>query len=1177
MKSNFSSSLVLFTALFFSSLTFSQDDLELPNIVPPSPTAYELGKYGQIPVGMFTGTPNVSIPLYNYKAGNLTVPISLSYNSNGIKVDQLPSNVGLGWSLNAGGVITRIVKDETDEENPTLFPEEEIHQAGVNSPMALDYFYLGGLGTIDTETDMFMYNFLGYSGKFVLDKNGEIVLVPKKDILIQGYQENGDTGFIITTSDGNRYIFLEKEQTITRSYGSGHDVPSLPATTSWYLSKIKHPNGDEIEFAYYGNGAYSYDVSRSESITVASPTNQFPCNGGISSSYSTRLTTMRMTITGKKLVEIKSNINSAGKVLFNTDFSNPDATISSGYKLVSKLEVRDGYNQQVENIDFSYLTTSNGRAFLEKVSFLDPDKEYILGYIDPNGLVERLSKAQDHWGYYNGKTNNSHYFPNPQSIPFVPSVLSNHNVGADKSVSPAYAQKGLLNKIYYPTKGHSEFIYEANSFSGEEEIFPDPVTLNVSTHTGFEEMGEAFSVSQTTSQIPYSHMAEFYAGAYFNDYECLGGDDTGHHTSAVITIKDDLGNSAQIFAQNGTYIGTSLNQSSTSSNNYYYVNLEAGRSYTIKIRPMFECVSAVVSFIYHNQEPYTVDTDILSGGMRIHTVKSYTSDNSTPEITRYYYGKKESLNQSSGIKGKPAYYLSNRTNRVPCDIPCSYDDVFYKSLNSSSLRPLFNSSSNGTTYYKYVTVSNGGNNFENGGEENEFIIHNDYPGNPLKGDPIESSTWVNAGWSNGMLKKNTVFKKDASGDFVSLKETINNYVEDNRYFKKVYGYTIQKKFEIACTGDVTYECTASDITKQWEERYCQAEHDHWYLFISSRNCIASGNDNVSVWRNHPCYQKEVGDIITYPEYLENLDIMEYSTNSYWYYLNQSIEKVFDKNGENPIETTTNYYYDNPDHLQVTRTDVLDSKGDLLKTEVYYPDDVDSISSLENDDLSTSELEAINRLKSPSDTNPEGLHRISEPIQTVTILSNLNGTVLSKNTKRTNYKIENNLVLPEAIQTLKDDHSNDNILTDRVIFHEYDTNGNPLEVSKADGTHIVYIWGYNKQFPIAKIENATYSNVQSHISVLQTLSNADDDNCMNGEGCSEEQLRNGLNALREDASLSKAMITTYTYDPLIGVTSITDPRGNVVYYEYDAFNRLRHVRDKDGNILSKNEYNYANQN
>ena len=1121
---------------------------ELPTIIPPSPTAFELGKYGQIPVGMFSGTTNLSIPLYNFKAGNLSVPISLSYNSNGIKVDQLSSNVGLGWSLNAGGVITRIVKDEADGENPTIFPEEDIHQAGVNSPMALDYFYLGGQESIDTETDMFMYNFSGNSGKFVLDKNGEVVLVPLKNISIYGHYENGKTGFKAITPDGITYIFLDEELSITRSYGSGHDVPSLPVVTSWYLTKIIHPDGDVVNFTYE-NSNYHYDMSKSEFLKVATPTYQNSCpngGGGTGAGYTiSPVTTTMLRVVGKRLIEINSNNPKTGKILLESDINHPDTLVSMDYKLVSGLSIMDENSSLAEKIDLNYITTSNGRAFLQSVSFLDPDKKYTMDYIDPHSLVSRLSTAQDHWGYFNGKTSNTRYFPNPHNLEFMPLELSYWDLGADKAIDPTFAKKGLLKRVTYPTKGFTDFEYESNSFFSEQVNNPNPSTLNVSANTGDVEIGSEYAVTGATALIPYTHRAEFYVGVTFNDYECDSDFDTGH-SNAQITFTDERGNNANIFIQSPsgfTNIGTSLTQFDDTPTSHYFVDLIEGHTYIVKVKPMFACVSAGVNLIYHDQEPYTVNTNILSGGMRIHTVKSYISDNSISEITRYYYGKKETLEQSSGERGKTAYYLSKQTNRIPC-VGCLYVDNYYTILNSSSLRPLFNSSSNSTTYYNFVTVSLGGDNFENGGEENEFIIHNDYQGNPLKGDPIESSTWVNAGWSNGMLKRNTVFKKGESNDFVTLKETIKNYVADNRYFKKVYGYTIQKKFEIPCTGDVTYDCTTSDLNRVYEYNFCTTNHRHIYLIgglrfdgVNGMVCIASGSDMQVYVRRHPCYGGQVGDIITRPNYLENLDIMEYSTNSYWYYLNQSIEKIFDENGENSIETTTNYFYDNLNHLQPTRVVTTNSKGEVLKQETSYAHE-------------------------RNDTRLINENRIAVPLKQVAYKDT---TKLSE--QSTTYNDFNGNYLPETIQTSKGSDS----LETRITYHDYDAYGNPLELSKADGTHFVYIWGYKHTQPIAKIENASYENLttaqNTAINNAKLASNNDTDEA------TEAILRTKLNILR--GAFPESQVTTYTYDPLIGITSVTDPRGDTIYYEYDDFNRLEHLKDKDGNILSQNKYNYKN--
>ncbi len=192
------------------------------------------------------------------------------------------------------------------------------------------------------------------------------------------------------------------------------------------------------------------------------------------------------------------------------------------------------------------------------------------------------------------------------------------------------------------------------------------------------------------------------------------------------------------------------------------------------------------------------------------------------------------------------------------------------------------------------------------------------------------------------------------------------------------------------------------------------------------------------------------------------------------------------------------------------------------------------------------------------------------------------------TQNTIYSISNNLNLPQKIQTSKGAGS----LKDRIVFHSYYDNGNVKEVSKKDGTYIVYIWGYNETQPIAKIENATFTTILTAIASLdqeyntlgeiQSLSNADNDTTVDAVASNgtityigkEGKLRNALASLRTSLP-SSAMMTFYTYDPLIGVTSVTDARGKTVYYQYDSFNRLEIVKDHDGNILSKNQYNYKN--
>jgi YD repeat-containing protein len=56
-----------------------------------------------------------------------------------------------------------------------------------------------------------------------------------------------------------------------------------------------------------------------------------------------------------------------------------------------------------------------------------------------------------------------------------------------------------------------------------------------------------------------------------------------------------------------------------------------------------------------------------------------------------------------------------------------------------------------------------------------------------------------------------------------------------------------------------------------------------------------------------------------------------------------------------------------------------------------------------------------------------------------------------------------------------------------------------------------------------------------------------------------------------------MITTYTYNPLIGISTVTDPKGDTQTYHYDEFNRLQFVKDSEDNILSENAYHYRTPN
>lgn len=107
--------------IFFIFWAFFEIIAQTINIPPPeiniptSPEAAMISRFGDIPIGYYTGTAIISIPIYVVKDGDLQIPITLDYHSSGIKVDDQATWVGLGWNLSVGGQIVQEVRGKSDE------------------------------------------------------------------------------------------------------------------------------------------------------------------------------------------------------------------------------------------------------------------------------------------------------------------------------------------------------------------------------------------------------------------------------------------------------------------------------------------------------------------------------------------------------------------------------------------------------------------------------------------------------------------------------------------------------------------------------------------------------------------------------------------------------------------------------------------------------------------------------------------------------------------------------------------------------------------------------------------------------------------------------------------------------------------------------------------------------
>lgn len=183
------------------------------------------------------------------------------------------------------------------------------------------------------------------------------------------------------------------------------------------------------------------------------------------------------------------------------------------------------------------------------------------------------------------------------------------------------------------------------------------------------------------------------------------------------------------------------------------------------------------------------------------------------------------------------------------------------------------------------------------------------------------------------------------------------------------------------------------------------------------------------------------------------------------------------------------------------------------------------------------------------------------------------TELKKNGKivsGTIVKFENpGSLYPSSVVSINPNDSSNKVA---IKYDDYDSKGNVRQFTShynaatGAGTPTVIIWGYNQSVPIARIEGVKLSDIGNLADDIILKSNADTD------AATETALINALDSFRSLPALRNASITTFTYDPLVGTTTVTPPTGLREIYKYDKNGRLISVVDVNGNMVSDYKYN-----
>ena len=501
------------------------------NITPVTPQTWNFITYGGKPFDLHTGTVGVTIPIYTYEDRDFTLPISLSYASNGFRPNAQADIVGYDWHLNVGGIITREKRGLPDEYkhgigsdyqygfyeyhklNSDLTPYET-GQRTQNDKVTL--WKKGDTGKYELEPDVFRFNFMGYRGAFqmgekqkvyVYDTNfpcGELIVEIKVETVKEYNNNNRYFSFILTTGDGMKYYFGQNKYSIdcVKSFNSGTDTgifdddgyhinlnnntvcdPDAEATT-WHLDKIVAPNGREIIFNY----------SHSDRNIITYYTQKFctsyKSNGEIVSSmrpmvgrYYTSSAILGSIVSGNWRAifryEKRDGIYKKEKSRNNGDFIVSSDILRS----INIYNIKDSGRDTLKTCILNYC---GGQKMLLQDVDISGEGTYTMNYYneDKINIIPAINTFEiDHWGYWNNNSSITaeNFLPhiNTQLSGSINPLESNPDVELPGERNSNYQATmwGMLTDIKYPTGGSSHFEYESHDYGKAVKHCP---TLNTS-------------------------------------------------------------------------------------------------------------------------------------------------------------------------------------------------------------------------------------------------------------------------------------------------------------------------------------------------------------------------------------------------------------------------------------------------------------------------------------------------------------------------------------------------------------------------------------------------------------------------------------------------------------------------------------------------------------------------
>jgi hypothetical protein len=1179
---------------------------------PVAPSTAALLKYVDFNMNSNTGVPDITIPLFEVKGKELSLPLSISYNASGIKVNEQAGNIGLCWSLNAAGLISRAIRGRFDDGTfwSNVAPEIANGFDPLSTPADFNIAKSVNSKANDGAPDLYSYTFGSYSGKFlnIAGKIPAITMLPKKPLLIEEYRTGANPApampyLKVTTEDGTVYSFEAME---TSSIRTSYTLNT--ASYTWHLTNILSADGtDQISFVYEDT-YYEELPALAESFTYMNKACNFGTAVRTGSAPDTYFTSSSR-ISGKQL---KTIVFSEGSVDFDISYDRLDkfgdpATVKN--PKINHVFLKNKLGDILKTISFNYSyynSAASGnymkRLRLDQLDICpqpeqcgDPNftNSYKFTY-EATALPALNSFAQDHWGYYNGVNTNTTLLPTyPINLtpvycytlnPFCTCSTTTGNSfnGANRKCNPNYVQAGVLTKIEYPTGGNVQFNFEANQTTPLTYAEPLAKGYNNAINSNTANTGTVVTASTPASDFLPSN-------TYSNGGVCATATATYYTFSipdATLKAYPPTAKVIKYDAQGAGSLVATIAMAYTQGGKSVNFTMMPGYQYSVVFTTSVKGTSIEGALSY--KVPIATTVPYYVGGLRLKQKTVVDPVSTTSMITSYTY--------SDGTFKQPVYEQYSLGFPGPnhtCGEPClgtggnGTPPDYYDKQESIALVASYGGIDNEINYSQVTTIY--GASGENGKTITNFTpYNNDYF------------------WRKGSIDDQQDF--NAAGKL--LKKVVNHYVVSNT--ENIQGLEVSGVYEHPC--------------------------------LSSQP------------QNFGSYSKLVSFKPTF-------------NPSEWYYMDNTSTFIYDTQSANAISTTTNYVYSNPSHMQVTQILGKTSQGDRTSQRFMYPQDYTYTGMGTLTGSAAVMKEMINR--HILSATIEGITQKEKTVSGVTAFYTNSGTVntykLNNNqvVKDANYRLKLTSPASESNDYVRSQITNGQFTYDSRYepdnqFTLYDVNQNLVQIQRRnnyyafrcpvngetwakathatynetaysgfenantpndftnwsyDNTHIVEssayppvgnmfggvrayrfsgasdliinrvalapaqkfkisFWGKGAAITVAAQLNPAIVNSSVNVPLRQGptrlgwtyyegyFTNADHVQ-LTGTGIIDE-----LRLYPQNARM-----ITYVYKNGVGIMSECNENNQNSFWDYDEFNRLRIGYDQDGFILNKNEYKY----